>query len=158
MAPVIEWNRLVKSVEISVFVHATESEEKIKTAIRKLLSSGLGSLTFDSVSLVGHYDDPIIMLTLKIQKRKEATEFFDSLYLMLSSLEKERLTSEIERRIDSSGNLYIRLDKQKAYNGGAVMQENDPIRVKVKLQVPHGEEAANELLRHLRALSETRGR
>ena len=155
MVPVVEGQRIAKSVELSVFVHATESEEKVKTAVKKLLLPTLDDVILDSARLTGHYDDPITVLTLNIQRRKEATEFLDSLYTKLSSLDKERLTSEAESRIDSSGNLYIRLDKQRAYTGGAVMQENDPIRVKVKLQVPHGEDPAKALLRHLRELSET---
>jgi RNA binding exosome subunit len=158
LALVIEGQRIAKNVELSVFAHATENEEKVKTALRKLLSPTLDDMTLNSTRLTGHYDDPIIMLTLRIQKRKEATEFLDSLYMKLSSLDREKLSSEVEKRIDSSGNLYIRLDKQKAYNGYAVMQENDPIRVKVKLQVPHGENASNVLLRHLRKLAETEGR
>jgi RNA binding exosome subunit len=158
LALLIEGERIAKNVELSVFVHATENEEKVKTALRKLLSPTLDDMTLNTTRLTGHYNDPIITLTLRIQKRKEATEFLDSLYMKLSSLDRERLTSEVEKRIDSSGNLYIRLDKQKAYNGCAVMQENDPIRVKVKLQVPHRENASNVLLRHLGKLSETEGR
>jgi hypothetical protein len=154
LAPVTEGQRIAKSVELSVFVHATESEEKVKTAVTKLLPPTFGDVTIDSVRLTGHYDDPITVLTLKIQRRKEATEFLDGLYAKLSSLDRESLASEAENRVDSSGNLYIRLDKQRAYIGGAVMQEHDPIRVKVKLQVPYGADPAKTLLRHFEELSE----
>jgi RNA-binding protein len=126
--------RLVKAAEVSVFAHATEDEEKVKQAVKRVAKY---ETTFDSQRLTGHYEDLIILLTSKTVKKKEATDFLANIVNKLSILDKETLLQELPNRVDPQGNLYIRLDKQKAFHGRAVLNETDPIRVKFKFQLPH---------------------
>ena len=126
--------RLVKAVEISVFVHATEDEEKVKQAVKRLARF---EPEFEFQRLSGHYEDPINLLTAKTVKKKEATNFLANILDKFSSLDKSTLVQNLPNHIDQQGSLYIRLDKQKAYHGRAVIAENDPIRVKFKFQLPH---------------------
>jgi hypothetical protein len=126
--------RLVKAAEISVFAHATEDEEKVKQAVKSLARF---EPEFESQRLSGHYDDPIQLLTAKTLKKKEATDFLANILVKFSSLDKTTLLQDLPNHIDPQGSLYIRLDKQKAYHGRAVMAENDPIRVKFKFQLPY---------------------
>lgn len=126
--------RLVKAAEISVFAHATEDEEKVKQAVKRLARF---EPEFESQRLSGHYDDPIQLLTAKTAKKKEATDFLANILTKFSSLDKSTLLQDLANHIDPQGSLYIRLDKQKAYHGRAVIAENDPIRVKFKFQLPH---------------------
>lgn len=126
--------RLVKAAEISVFAHATEDEEKVKQAVKSLARF---EPEFESKRLSGHYDDPIQLLTTKTLKKKEATDFLANILGKFSSLDKTTLLQDLPNHIDPQGSLYIRLDKQKAYHGRAVIAENDPIRVKFKFQLPH---------------------
>ncbi len=123
--------RLVKAAEVSVFAHATEDEEKVKKAVKNLAPF---ETIFEATKLSGHYDDPITLLTLKISKKKEATDFFEAIYQKLSSLDKATILEELPNHVDEQGSFYMRLDKQKAYNGRAVLTENDPIRIKIKFQ------------------------
>jgi len=125
--------RPVREAEVSVFSHATEDEEKVKHAVKALL--GLEP-EFTEARLEGHYNDPIILLTAKLD-RKEATDSLTRIYTRLSSLDKRALLDSLVNRVDEGGSLYIRLDKQRAYNGRAVLAENDPIRIKFRLQLPH---------------------
>ncbi len=126
--------RLVKAVEISVFAHATEDEEKVKQAVKRLARF---EPEFEFQRLSGHYEDPINLLTAKTVKKKEATNFLANILDKFSSLDKSTLVQNLPNHIDQQGSLYIRLDKQKAYHGRAVIAENDPIRVKFKFQLPH---------------------
>ncbi|MCX6649284.1 MAG: exosome subunit [Candidatus Bathyarchaeota archaeon] len=126
--------RLIKAAEVSVFAHATEDEEKVKQAVKRLAKY---EPLFESQRLTGHYEDPITLLTSKTVKKKEATDFLANIINKLSSLDKETLLQELPNRVDPQGSLYIRLDKQKAFHGRAVLAENDPIRVKFKFQLPH---------------------
>lgn len=58
----------------------------------------------------------------------------------ISTLDQIRLLDEIEKRTDDTGSLYLRFDKQRALSSVAVLNENDPVRVKIKFYVPHGQE------------------
>lgn len=124
-------------VEISVFAHATEEEEKVEQAVLNIIPMGVGANP-KIQRLRGHYNDPIVLMTTRIRKRKAAREVFRSLIHSLSSLDRRRLTDEVEDRVDEAGNLYVRLDKQSAYHGRVVLHESDPIHVKIKFHIPHG--------------------
>ncbi|MFA5868661.1 MAG: RNA-binding domain-containing protein [Candidatus Bathyarchaeia archaeon] len=126
--------RLVKAAEISVFAHATEDEEKVKQAVKRIARY---EHVFESQRLSGHYDDPITLLTSKTTKKTEATDLLANIVNKLSSIDRQTLLDELPNRIDPKGNLYLRLDKQKAFNGKIALQENDPIRIKLKFQLPH---------------------
>ncbi len=125
--------RPVREAEVSVFAHATEDEAKVRHAVKALLGF---EPEFTTTKLEGHYDDPITLLTSRLDRR-EATEALARIYTRLSSLDKQTLLDGLANRVDDAGGLYVRLDKQKAYNGRAVLAENDPIRIKFRLQLPH---------------------
>ncbi len=55
----------------------------------------------------------------------------------MSSLDLSTLLDEITERVDTSGNLYIRFDKQKAFRGVEYINKFDPIRIKFKFRIPH---------------------
>jgi RNA binding exosome subunit len=126
--------RLTKAVKISVFAHATEDEEKVKQAVKRIAPY---EHIFESQRLSGHYEDPIILITSKITKKKEATNLLANIIKKLSSLDRQTLLDNLPNHVDPQGNLYLRLDKQKAYNGKVTLHENDPIRIKIKFQLPH---------------------
>jgi RNA binding exosome subunit len=126
--------RLIKTAEISVFAHATEDEEKVKQAIKRIAPY---EHSFETQRLSGHYDDPITLLTSKALKKKEATDLLSNIIKKLSSLDKQTLLDELSNRVDPHGNLYLRLDKQRAFNGKITLHVNDPIRIKFKFQLPH---------------------
>jgi len=126
--------RAVKGAEISVFAHATEDEAKVKQAVQRIARY---EHTWDEQKLSGHYDDPIILLNSKTAKKKDATDALTYIVNKLNSLDRETLLSELPNRVDPQGNLYMRLDKQKAYHGRAVLNDSDPIRIKFKFQLPH---------------------
>ena len=131
-------DRFVTGVEISVFSHATEDEDKVERALRNMIPQGVSNIKVDMRRLRGYYNDPIAIMTASIRRRKEATETFRATMRALSTLDHYRLIEEIEDRVDEAGNLYLRLDKQRALGGVEVLNEVDPVRIIFRFQVPHG--------------------
>jgi RNA-binding protein len=146
--------RLAKAVEISVFVHATEDEDKVKQAVKSIAPY---EHTFESQRLSGHYEDPITLIISKTTKKKEATDLFDNLVKKLSSIDKQNLLDNLSNHVDPKGNLYLRLDKQRAYNGRVTLHESDPIRIKIKFQLPHKADPVFVIREHIINLEDDTG-
>lgn len=132
---------LVREVEVSAFAHATEDVDKVEKAMRSILPEESRDISFKRMPLTGYHGDPITVLTGKIRK-KEATRVLRKVVQELSSLDQQRLLDESEDRLDGGGNLYIRFDKQRAYMGKTGLQMTDPVRMKFRLRLPHGEDRA----------------
>lgn len=139
----------IKSVEISVFSHATEDIEKVKMAVRRFLPESLKGQDFETDNVSGHYNDPITILTLNVKNKKDATTILDKTFSKLSSLDQQTILDELSNRVDGSGNLFLRFDKQKAYKNKFVIAENDPIRMKIKSQIPHKADPVKTIRKHL---------
>ena len=129
---------IVTGVQISVFAHATEDEEKVEQAVRNVIPEGIVVVTMDKKRLKGHYSDPITLITAHIRKRKAARRIFQATIKNLSTLDQQRLLEEVEERVDKSGNLYLRLDKQRAFKEIEMLEEVDPIRMRFSFRIPHG--------------------
>jgi len=129
----------IVSAEVSVFSHATEDEGKVEEAVLNVIQ-GEDRGRPKVQRLTGYHNDPITMMTWRVRKRKAAAEIFLGLMRSLAARDRWRLIEEAEDRVDEAGNLYLRLDKQRAYRGRAVLHEADPIRVKFRFRIPHGAE------------------
>ena len=129
----------VNSVELSVISYATEDEEKVERALLNLLPPGFDAKVTRQ-RLKGYYNDPITRILVKVTKRKEAHRVMRQIVGLISTLDRSRLLDEIEKRTDDAGSLYLRFEKQRALSGVAVLNEFDPVRVKIKFYVPHGKE------------------
>ena len=128
----------VSSVEMSTLAHATEDEDKVERAMRNLLPEGLIVGRLKRQRLSGYHKDPLTLITTRINKRKVAAQVLLHTIGLLPPLDRMRLLDEIDDRVDEAGNLYIRLDKQKALGGTGALQEIDSIRIKFSIRVPHG--------------------
>ena len=118
-------------IEIRVFAHATEDEEKVLTAVRNTLPSQVSeNITFKRSNLTGHHGNPITLFEAKIKEKDHVKAFFEKLASTLNSLDKEILSSEIEQHIDK-GCLYLRLDKQSAYLNEVKLCTTDPIHFRI---------------------------
>ncbi len=129
----------VNSVELSVISYATEDEEKVERALLNLMPPDFDAKVTRQ-RLKGYYNDPLTRILVKVTKRKESSQVMRQIVGLISTLDQSRLLDEIEKRTDDTGSLYLRFEKQRALNGAAVLNELDPIRVKIKFYVPHGEE------------------
>jgi RNA binding exosome subunit len=121
-------------VEVSSFIHATEDPDKVIVACRNVLPLDyVDEITFESRNLLGHYNNPITLLRARIKQRRVLEAFIENLVGNLSEVDKEYLASDVKRRIDDKGTLYLRLDKQEAFLGQMKLGNIDPIRITIKL-------------------------
>lgn len=118
-------------IDIRVFAHATEDQNKVESATKNLFPFSLQeTLIFQKTTLTGHHSNPIILFTAKLTDRKLLPLALEKLGASLSALDKEQLNQDIDLRIEK-GNLYLRFDKQAAFLGLAKLSQNDPIHLKI---------------------------
>jgi len=123
----------IRSMEIRVFVHATEDKDRVLQALEELLPEDV----FDEVEIIeesyhGHYGNPITVLTIKIRDPRKAEATLNYILSRLSQGDRAVLASSLEDRVDKEGTLYFRLSKQDAYLGRLVVYEaDDVVRVSV---------------------------
>lgn len=129
---------VIWGAEISVLVHATEDERKVERAVTNLVPEEAGGIRTRVQRLSGHHSSPLVHMTMRITRRRAALETLRNLVRSLSPPDRRRLVDEAEERVDDAGSLYVRLDKQSAYLGRAVLHEADSIRMKFRFRVPHG--------------------
>lgn len=145
--------RIVLSTEISAFCHATEDLDKVKAALGNILPESARAELESSMSIAmleGHYGNPIFVLRLKIEKPELAEALLKQLLASLPEGDLAMLDRTLEQRLDSSGNLYLRLDKQQAFLGDfRVYDGDDVIKVKVKLSPQARQIILNKSLKEL---------
>jgi len=121
-------------VDISFFAHATENEDKAIEAARHLLPSAhVESIVFDRSGLRGHHGNPITLFEAKIKEKDVVKAVAENLSSNLSVLDKETLLREINLHVEK-GSLYLRFDKQAAYQGTFKLGVSDPIRVRLRFK------------------------
>lgn len=121
----------VAYMDIRVFAHATEDEEKVKTAVRNLLPEELAEMTtFEKATLTGHHGNPITLFTARLTDKKLLPKALEKIGSGLNALDKEELCGDLKLHLEK-GNLYLRFDKQSAFLGQFKFSQNDPIHVKV---------------------------
>ncbi len=136
-------NHAITGVEISVFAHATEEEEKVEQALRNMIPDEVEDVRIERRRLKGHYNDPITLIRATIKRKSEAMETFLTTMRALSTIDQYRLVEEVGERVDDAGSLYIRLDKQRALGGVKTINEVDPIRIRFRFRIPHGSDPSD---------------
>ena len=132
----------VQSVEISAIAHATDDLEKVQAALTAILPESLkGRQLFTRRYLEGHYRNPITTFEAKLTRLAEVEEFTANFFRRLTKSEKLRIERDLSLYSDVEGNLYVRIDKQKAFGGVVELGEEDPIRVRLKFNRLSGDVA-----------------
>ncbi|MBS7647140.1 MAG: RNA-binding domain-containing protein [Candidatus Bathyarchaeia archaeon] len=121
----------INYIEIRVFAHATEDEDKVLTAARNIFPPQVSeNITFKKSNLSGHHGNPITLFEAKIREKETIQAFLQKLTSTLNSLDRKVLASEIEQHLDK-GCLYLRLDKQSAYLNEVKLCMADPIHLRI---------------------------
>jgi len=124
----------ITCVDISFFAHATEDENKVIEAVRHLLPPPqVENIVFNKSSLRGHHGNPITLFETRIKEKERVRAVVENLSSGLSPLDKERLLREAELHVEK-GSLYIRFDKQTAFQGQFKLGVSDPIRVRLRFK------------------------
>jgi RNA binding exosome subunit len=106
--------------------HATEDLEKVKLAL--LTAVGSDDITVSRTD--GLHGNPIVVLESHVDDDETIHRFFDR----LSSDDLGEILRTLEARMDDKCNLFIKLDKQAAFNGTVKLGRNDDV-VSVRLRV-----------------------
>lgn len=135
-------------VELAGSVHATENLEKVSIAFRNLLPPTTNNIVIQQTALSGHHGNPVIFLTLRIEKKGQIFNLLTNFANKFSPTDKQELTSEFTKRIDKDNIFYMKVDKQKAYLGETVLAEGDNtilIKIKFKQYVKNSEKIREKL-------------
>ena len=118
-------------IDVRVFAHATEDSDKVIAAIRNLLPSELGeSVIFQKTRLTGHHGNPIILFETKLADKQVLPTVLKKIGAGLTSFDKEQLNDNMKLHLEKR-NLYLRFDKQFAFQGEVRFSQNDPIHFKI---------------------------
>jgi len=111
-------------------VHATESDDRVKSALSLFLFDN----EINETKTEGHFGNPITLLQGQI-KGKDCARSIDLIKSSLSEHEIEKLRNEYCERIDDECCLHIRFDKQAAFEGKVrLAKTTDTITAKIKLK------------------------
>ena len=118
-------------ITIDIIVHGTEDQSRIFTSLKDTFDLDEENFTINNT--VGHYDNPIIILTSKIIK-KQAKILLKTLLELLKKEQVLKLIEEInDRTVDSR--FHFRLDKQELINGNVIINEKGMIKIKIHTPV-----------------------
>ena len=130
----------ISYIDIRFAAHATEDVNKVTEAVRNILPVDyLDDILFKSSNIDGHYGNPIFFFETRIKNEKITKAFVENISSKLSSLDKEELNRDLDRCTDK-GSLYIRLDKQAAFQKKVKLTVPDPIRIRIRFRKSKNED------------------
>jgi len=135
-------------IDVRVFAHATEDLDKVLTSARSILPpEQVDKAVFGKTGLTGHHGNPIILIEARIKDRHLAQAVLEKLASGLKMMDKELLGNEVAQHLEK-GNLYLRIDKQSAFQGVFRFSTSDPIHLRVHFK-KHTSEEVVEICRKL---------
>lgn len=127
--------RLIGSIHVEAFAHATEDPEKVRHAISNIAPDLDADVQVET--LRGHYDNPILLLRMKIEDLGRVERAVSLLHDKIEPEQKRTLAVDLDQHLDERGWLYLRLDKQELYRDRIVFSDGDDV-VKIRLSLaPH---------------------
>lgn len=142
----------VHYIEITAYAEKTRLEA-VKASLKQILpeNSCVSEEVLPPETEGGVFTKEIHSLKALLEKQDEVKEFVEKVKAGLSKKELEQVRSNIQDLVDEDCNLYIRLDKKAAENGGyKLVASGDCIHVRIKLAVyPAKHEAAVEKARRV---------
>jgi RNA-binding protein len=137
---------MIHNISYRAFVYGTENKEKVLESIKTLFPNSSPQCE----ATEGYYKNPVLILSNKIDKKKEIKDFVEKLSTMNDPARK-RVLNRLEDKMDDNGNLFLRFDKQRAYMGDLkIVEHGDSIHLKIKIAAyPAKKKVALEIARKL---------
>ncbi|MFT4890688.1 MAG: RNA binding exosome subunit [Halobacteriales archaeon] len=124
-------------VDLRTFCYATEDEKRVERALRTFLPE---EYPIERAENEGHHGDRIVVLSARLENADDVRYVLGRL-TELDAI--DRVIDELEERIDDNTSLFLRLDKQAAFNGEVDLGAGITLRAKVEAY-PAKHEAAVE--------------
>ena len=121
-------------LDVQASVQATEDADKVKTAIEHIFPQDIrGTLTFKTTKLRGHYHNPIFRIEIQLTQRNLVTQTLSAIGQQLTSDDRDQIARTLASRVNTKGHLFLRLDKQEAYQGRVrIINRGDSIRLVIR--------------------------
>lgn len=108
------------------FCHATEDLEKVKRA----LLNTIGDAEIQTSRTEGHHGNPITIVESSVESIEEISRFFEK----LATDDLRFVLDTLSTRMDEGCNLFLKIDKQAAYEERIRMgRNNDVISIRIKV-------------------------
>jgi RNA-binding protein len=117
------------SAEVDIVLHATEDRGKVLASIENTLA--VPAVRFSEESSEGHFGNKIVRLKARVTS-EEAAILAARIMSVLNSIDRQKLTDDIEEYSDEKGNLFLRFHKQRICQGRVSLAESDSVRVKFR--------------------------
>jgi len=124
-------------VDLRTFCYATEDDKRVEAALRHYLPE---EFEIEVAPTEGHHGDRIVVLSARVET---ADEMRHVLGQVAELGQIDRVMDELDERVDENCSLFLRLDKQAAFNGRSELGEGITLRAKVEAY-PAKQEAAVE--------------
>ena len=142
-------------IALRTTAQATEDPLKVRSVLDLFLppqdEEKDGSDIVHETVAEGYHGNPIIVMEAEVKKKKDCQYIIDYIRHNLGVAGTERLINELPRRVDDDCNLFIRFDKQEAYQGRLVItSSSDAVHLRMKIEVyPARREAGIEAAREM---------
>lgn len=128
------------SLHARALCHATEVLDRVKRSV----TNAVGDVELETKRTAGHHGNEILVVEAHSTDPRSVKHLFG----MLSATDRKMLLSTIDRRLDDSCNLFLRIDKQAAYGGRVTLDSSeDSIALRLKVSAfPAKPEVAVEVV------------
>jgi len=111
--------KLLHHVWITVYVKPTDDEETVSKTILKFFPLDLAKekIKIYRKTAIGFEEKKIIVLQLHIEKQMHIKLFLETLDSHLTKVQKKKLITQKESRLDADNQFFIRFDKSKLVKG-----------------------------------------
>ncbi|WP_049921010.1 RNA-binding protein [Halopiger djelfimassiliensis] len=113
-------------VDLRTFCYATEDEKRVEEALRTFLPE---EFEIDRAESEGHYGDRILVLSARVENADDVRHVLSRLTALESF---DRLIAELDDRVTENTELFLRLDKQAAFEGDVRLGDGITFRGKVE--------------------------
>ncbi len=113
-------------LDLRAFAYATEDVDRVETALRTFLPE---DFPVERTESEGYHGDRILVLNTRVENADDVRHVL----ARLAALDDiDRVLDELDERVDENCSLFLRLDKQAAYEGRVALGEGLTLRGKVE--------------------------
>lgn len=135
-------------VDLRAFCYATEDVERVEEALRLFLPE---DVDLQRAETEGHHGDRILVVSTRVENADDVRHVLRRL-ADLDDL--ETVLDELDQRVDENCSLFVRLDKQAAYDRRVELGEGISLRAKVEAYPAEKAAAVENVRQVLTALAD----